>query len=96
MNLEIYPVVLDLVRQLGPLLPVLKPRCTELGDQFERALTSSLSTSARARIRTGRIGTRGTKRQRARRGRRWRAWRRRSRWGGWGRLMRTCQGCLDG
>jgi hypothetical protein len=40
MNLEIYPIVLELVRKLGPLLPVLKARSAALGDQFERALIS--------------------------------------------------------
>lgn len=40
MNLRIYPVVLDLVRRLAPMLPVLKARSSALGDQFERALIS--------------------------------------------------------
>lgn len=40
MNLRIYAVVLELVRQLGPMLPVLRARSSALGDQFERALIS--------------------------------------------------------
>ena len=40
MTLKIYAVVLELVRRLAPLLPVLRARSTTLGDQFERALTS--------------------------------------------------------
>jgi four helix bundle protein len=40
MNLRIYPVVLELVRRLGPLLPVLRARSATLGDQLERALVS--------------------------------------------------------
>ncbi len=38
--LRIYPVVLELVRRLGPALRVLKARSGTLGDQFERALIS--------------------------------------------------------
>jgi four helix bundle protein len=40
MQLRIYAVVLELVRRLAPLLPVLKARSLALGDQFERALIS--------------------------------------------------------
>lgn len=40
MTLKIYPVVLELVRRLGPVLPVLRARSSALGDQFERALLS--------------------------------------------------------
>ena len=40
MTLKIYPVVLELVRRLAPLLPVLRARSLSLGDQFERALIS--------------------------------------------------------
>ena len=40
MNLKIYPVVLELVRKLAPLLPSLRARSTALGDQLERALIS--------------------------------------------------------
>ena len=40
MTLKIYSVVLDLVRQLSPFLPVLRSRSSALGDQFERALIS--------------------------------------------------------
>jgi four helix bundle protein len=39
MNLEIYPVVLELVRSVAPLLPV-RSHSASLGDQLERALTS--------------------------------------------------------
>jgi four helix bundle protein len=38
--LEIYPVVLELVRQLAPYLPVLRARSSSLGDQLERSLIS--------------------------------------------------------
>jgi four helix bundle protein len=38
--LRIYPVVLELVRRMGPALPVLRARSASLGDQFERALIS--------------------------------------------------------
>jgi len=40
MTLEIYPVVLELVRRLAPYLPALRARSTALGDQLERALIS--------------------------------------------------------
>ena len=40
MTLEIYPVVLELVRQLAPPLPKLRARSSSLGDQMERALIS--------------------------------------------------------
>jgi len=40
MTLEIYPVVLELVRKLAPLLPRLRARSSALGDQLERALIS--------------------------------------------------------
>lgn len=40
MTLEIYSVVLELVRRLGPGLPVLRARSAALADQFERALIS--------------------------------------------------------
>lgn len=40
MKLKIYPVVLELVRGLAPVLPVLRARSSALGDQFERALIS--------------------------------------------------------
>jgi four helix bundle protein len=40
MKLEIYPVVLELVRQVGPYLPLLRKRSASLSDQLERALTS--------------------------------------------------------
>jgi len=40
MNLIIYPVILELVRQASPELARLRVRSSELGDQLERALTS--------------------------------------------------------
>src|SRR5207245_2199559 len=40
MTLEIYPVVLELVRRLAPFLPVVRARSFSLGDQLERALIS--------------------------------------------------------
>ena len=40
MTLEIYPVVLQLVRRLAPYLPALRARSASLGDQLERALIS--------------------------------------------------------
>jgi four helix bundle protein len=38
--LRIYPKVLELVRRVGTLLPELKARSAELGDQCQRALIS--------------------------------------------------------
>jgi four helix bundle protein len=38
--LLIYPVVLELVRRVGKLIPSLRMRSTELADQCERALIS--------------------------------------------------------
>ncbi|HEX4476358.1 MAG TPA: four helix bundle protein [Polyangiaceae bacterium] len=40
MTLKIYPVVLELVRRLAPLLPALRRRSSALADQMERALIS--------------------------------------------------------
>lgn len=40
MTLKIYPVVLELVRRLAPLLRALRARSSSLGDQLERALIS--------------------------------------------------------
>lgn len=40
MKLEIYPVVLELVRKVKPYLAVLRARSPSLGDQLEGALTS--------------------------------------------------------
>ena len=40
MTLDIYPVVLELVRRLAPYLPRLRSRSASLGDQMERALIS--------------------------------------------------------
>jgi len=40
MTLDIYPVVLELVRALAPYLPRLRARSVSLGDQLERALIS--------------------------------------------------------
>jgi len=40
MTLEIYAVVLELVRKLAPYLPALRARSSSLGDQLERALCS--------------------------------------------------------
>ena len=40
MTLKIYFIVLELVRRMGPLLPVLRRRSPMLGDQLERALIS--------------------------------------------------------
>jgi four helix bundle protein len=40
MTLEIYPVVLELVRRLSPELRILRSRSAALGDQLERALIS--------------------------------------------------------
>jgi len=40
MTLNIYPVVLELVRRLAPFLPKLRARSSTLGDQMERALIS--------------------------------------------------------
>lgn len=40
MSLKIYPVVLELVRRVAPLVKVLRARSSALGDQMERALIS--------------------------------------------------------
>ena len=40
MSLKIYPVILDLVRRLSPLIRVLRARSSALADQMERALIS--------------------------------------------------------
>jgi four helix bundle protein len=40
MKLEIYPVILDLVRRLAPVVRQLRGRSAALGDQMERALVS--------------------------------------------------------
>ena len=40
MSLKIYPVVLELVRRLAPLVRVLRARSSALADQMERALIS--------------------------------------------------------
>jgi len=40
MTLNIYPIVLELVRKLAPYLPALRARSTSLGDQLERSLIS--------------------------------------------------------
>jgi hypothetical protein len=40
MTLKIYPVVLELVRKLAPVLPRVRARSASLGDQMERALIS--------------------------------------------------------
>ena len=40
MTLKIYPVVLELVRRLAPMVRVLRGRSAALGDQMERALIS--------------------------------------------------------
>ena len=39
-TLKIYPVVVDLVRRLAPMVRVLRSRSSVLGDQMERALVS--------------------------------------------------------
>jgi four helix bundle protein len=40
MSLKLYPVVLDLVRRLAPIVRVLRARSSALADQMERALIS--------------------------------------------------------
>jgi four helix bundle protein len=40
MTLNIYPIVLELVRKLSPYLPALRARSASLGDQLERSLIS--------------------------------------------------------
>jgi four helix bundle protein len=40
MSLKIYPVILDLVRRLQPLLRVLRHRSSSLAQQMERAIIS--------------------------------------------------------
>ena len=45
MSLKIYPVVLDLVRRLSPVIRVLRSRSSALADQMERALTGPPSAT---------------------------------------------------
>jgi four helix bundle protein len=40
MSLKIYPVVLELVRRLSPVIRILRSRSSALADQMERALIS--------------------------------------------------------
>ena len=40
MSLKIYPVILELVRRLAPVIAVLRSRSSALADQMERALIS--------------------------------------------------------
>ena len=40
MSLKIYPVILELVRRLSPVVRVLRARSSALADQMERALVS--------------------------------------------------------
>jgi four helix bundle protein len=40
MSLEIYPIILELVRRLAPSIRVLRGRSSALADQMERALIS--------------------------------------------------------
>ena len=40
MSLKIYPVILELVRRVAPLVRLLRARSSALGDQMERALIS--------------------------------------------------------
>src|SRR5262245_8338819 len=40
MSLKIYPVILDLVRRLAPVIRLLRARSSALADQMERALIS--------------------------------------------------------
>ncbi|MEO8180098.1 MAG: hypothetical protein ABI895_14785 [Deltaproteobacteria bacterium] len=53
MTLEIYPVVLQLVRRLSPYLPALRARSVTLGDQLERALISIPLQSCGGRLQSG-------------------------------------------
>jgi len=40
MTLKIYSVVLELVRKVAPLVPVMRSKSSAMGDQLERALIS--------------------------------------------------------
>lgn len=42
MTLKIYPVVLELVRRLAPVVRLLRQRSAALADQMERALIGTL------------------------------------------------------
>ena len=44
--LKIYPVALELIRQMSPGLKRVRARSSALGDQFERALTSVVLNTA--------------------------------------------------
>ena len=50
MSLKIYPVVLELVRRLAPLVRVLRARSSVLSDQMERALISVPLNVAEGRV----------------------------------------------
>jgi four helix bundle protein len=54
MKLEIYSVILELVRRLAPVVRQLKARSAVLGDQMERALVSVPLNTAEAAYSRGR------------------------------------------
>jgi four helix bundle protein len=54
MSLKIYPVVLELVRRLSPVIRVLRARSSVLADQMERALISVPLNVAEAAYSRGR------------------------------------------
>jgi len=55
MTLEIYPVILELVRQLAPVVRTLRGRSPALADQMERALISVPLNVAEGAYSRGRI-----------------------------------------
>ena len=54
MDLKIYPVVLELVREMAPSMAELKRHSAALGDQFERALLSTVLNLAEGSYSRGR------------------------------------------
>jgi hypothetical protein len=65
--LQIYPVVLELVRRVGKLIPALRMRSPELAGQCERALISIPSTWLRAHTLAAAINRRVSTRRPVRR-----------------------------
>jgi hypothetical protein len=94
MSLKIYPVVLELVRRLSPLVRVLRARSSALADQMERALISIPLNTAEGAYSRGRIDRRAFNPRRLRRGKRSLAWKQPRPWGSSGRSTRSLARCF--